>query len=170
MEDWQSIVSRHQAMVWQTVHRLVGQEADAADCFQETFLAAVEYARKQPVKNWAGLLKRIAITKALDRLRHRYRQAGYCQTLDETLLPAGDEPGPADRLQNTELAERLRQALAELPAQQAEVFCLRFVEGASYRQIARQMGVKTNAIGVLLHRGRTRLKALLEGVLVGEDK
>ena len=42
MTDWEHVVRTHGPLVWQTAWRLLGQEADAADCFQETFVSAME--------------------------------------------------------------------------------------------------------------------------------
>ncbi len=39
MDDWSEIVRLHGPMVWATACRLVGDHADAADCFQEAFVA-----------------------------------------------------------------------------------------------------------------------------------
>ncbi|MBN2130337.1 MAG: sigma-70 family RNA polymerase sigma factor [Sedimentisphaerales bacterium] len=72
--DWQSIVNEHGPLVWQTAYRLVGNEADAADCLQETFLAALEVSRREEVRNLGGLLVRLATTRAIDSLRRRNRQ------------------------------------------------------------------------------------------------
>ena len=77
-------------------------------------------------------------------------------------------PGPVAQAQAAELSERLRLALVSLPAQQAEVFCLRCMSEMSYRDIARQLGIKTSAVGVLLHRARLRLRNLLS-VPAGAD-
>ena len=71
--DWQAIVTEHGPTVWQTAYRLLGNRADAADCFQETFLSAFEYSRHQPVRHIPGLLVRLATTRAIDRLRQRTR-------------------------------------------------------------------------------------------------
>ncbi len=40
MTNWSHIVQEHGAIVWRTVHRLLGNEADEEDCFQRTFLSA----------------------------------------------------------------------------------------------------------------------------------
>jgi aminoglycoside 6'-N-acetyltransferase I len=71
MTDWDTIVPEHAPLVWRTAYRLLGNEADAADCFQEAFLAACRKATSGPVLNWAGLLRTIATARALDRLRRR---------------------------------------------------------------------------------------------------
>lgn len=78
-------------------------------------------------------------------------------------MVASSNPGPVEEAQAAELAARLRRALAELPDQQAEVFCLRCIEQRSYREIGQQLGLKTSAVGVLLYRARGRLRVLLSG-------
>jgi len=60
MTDWQQIVDDYGPQVWGTAYRLLGQEVDAADCFQQTFLAAFKAVDGKPVRYWSALLKRIA--------------------------------------------------------------------------------------------------------------
>jgi RNA polymerase sigma factor (sigma-70 family) len=52
--------------------------------------------------------------------------------------------------------------LTELPPRQAQAFCLRYLNDMSYRQIAKELGIKTNAAGVLLHRARAKLRESFE--------
>ena len=168
MTDWENIVEKHREMVWRTAYRLLGNEADAADCFQETFISALQLSRKEEVRNWSGLLRRVAITRALDQLRRRVRQKTQSVNLNDCHSLADDSTRPEQALEDAELGRQLRWALAQLPAEQAESFCLRHLEGLSYRQIARQMGIKTNTAGVLLHRACSRLQELLNPVLAGQ--
>ena len=44
MPDWEAIIREHGPAVWQTAYRLVNDRADADDCMQETFVAAVGLA------------------------------------------------------------------------------------------------------------------------------
>jgi RNA polymerase sigma-70 factor (ECF subfamily) len=64
-----------------------------------------------------------------------------------------------------ELSERLRTALGRIPSKQAEAFCLHCLEGWSYQEVAQQLAVSIDSVGVLLHRARKRLRQLL-GVTV----
>jgi hypothetical protein len=57
--DWSQLLEAHGRIVWKTVYRLVNDEAAAADCFQETFVAAFQYSRSHSIQNWPGLLKRL---------------------------------------------------------------------------------------------------------------
>lgn len=161
MTDWQKIVGRHSRTVWQTAYRLLGDREEAADCFQETFLAALELSRREKVRNFSALLKRLCTFRAMDRLRKRVRLAGRENTSADFSSIAGSNPGPVQQAQAAELSERLRMALADLPEKQAEVFCLRCVDQMSYREIAGQLGVKRSSVGVMLHRARSRLRELL---------
>ena len=60
-----------------------------------------------------------------------------------------------------ELAEALRAALSELPGKQADAFCLHCLDGYSYREVGAALGLSVDAVGVLLHRARGRLRDLL---------
>ena len=161
MTNPQDLLRQHGGLVWQTVYRLLAHDADAADCFQETFLSAMEVARRQEVRNWPGLLHRLATTRALDCLRRRYREANRrIELTDWDELPAS-AANPAYQAQASELAEHLRQALGQLPAQQSEVFCLRHLSGLNYEQIASEMDISVDVVGVTLHRARGRLRELL---------
>src|SRR6478736_6162024 len=74
MTDWSQIVAEHGTLVWRTARRLLTQEADAADCFQRTFLAAVELAQRETVRHWPALLRRLATARALEQLRERMQR------------------------------------------------------------------------------------------------
>ena len=46
--DWPAIAQEYASLVWKTAYRVLAHEADAADCFQETFVAAMELAQREP--------------------------------------------------------------------------------------------------------------------------
>jgi len=160
--DWQIIVEKHGLAVWQTAYRLLGNRTDAADCFQETFICALEISQRQRIQNFSALLTRLATTRAIDQLRRRFRRS-HCSTAsaDWAAVPS-ENPGPAQMAQQQELTARLRESLTQLPPQEAQVFCLRYLNDMSYRQIAKALGIKTNAAGVLLHRARAKLRKSFE--------
>jgi len=166
--DWQEIVGRHSALVWRTVYRLLGRYEEAADCYQETFLAAWEVSRCQPVRYWPALLVRLATRRSLDHLRRRLRQADHRQVPADWSSMPSREPTPQEHLAGSELAKKLRGVLGHLPDRQAEVFCLRCLEDLSYRAIAKQLDLKVSAVSVLLHRARSRLRELLQQTVRNE--
>jgi len=106
----------------------------------------------------------LATARAIDQLRKRFRQShsnASAVPADWVAVPSAN-PGPAQLAQQQELAARLRQLIIQLPPQEAQVFCLRYLNDMSYRQIAKALGIKINAAGVLLHRARATLRKSFE--------
>jgi RNA polymerase sigma-70 factor (ECF subfamily) len=162
MPDWQEILSRDGGAVWQTAYRILRDRADAEECFQEAFLAALEFSRRNEVQHWRALLLRLVTARAVDRLRRRRRQPARRQAADWESLP-DHAPTAPQIAEDAELAGRLRAALGRIPSKQAEAFCLHCLEGWSYQEIAQQLAVSLDSVGVLLHRARKRLRQLLGG-------
>lgn len=160
--DWNAVVADHGVVVWQTAWRLLGHESDAADCFQNTFLAAVKAAQRTPVEHWPAFLKKLATARAIDLLRARIRDADRraTGTLLATLADRG--PSPDQIAAEQELMSRLRKAIVFLPHLQAQVFCLAVIEGLSHAEIAGQLQITTNHVGVLVHRARAAVRTILE--------
>lgn len=162
MIDWQAIIEEHGPAVWQTAYRLLGNHADAADCFQETLVSALNVSRRQRVRDFSALLTRLATARAIDQLRRRFRRSDCSRNPDDGRAVEDEAPCPAERAQQRELADRVRRLLHQLPAQEAEAFCLRYLNDMSYQEIAGALGISTNAAGVLLHRAKARLRDLFD--------
>ena len=159
--DWGAIVHEHGDAVWRLARRLLPDEADAAECFQETFVAALGGSRSAAVTNWPGLLRKICAARAIDLIRRRIRDRRRTVPLDAAATLATPTPSPADRAASSELADRLRLALTALPGRQAEVFTLAVIEALPHAEVATICGISTSHVGVLVHRARGRLHGLL---------
>ena len=162
MIDWATIVEQHGPDVWRTACRLLSNRDDANDCYQETFLQAVQYARLHEVACWPAVLRKITTARALDQLRRRYRASSRNEQLSlATDEPVEQSPAPDALAQLREGMEHLRHALAELPAAQAEVFWLSQVELLSHADIALQLDSTPEQIALWLHRAKQKLRWLL---------
>jgi RNA polymerase sigma-70 factor, ECF subfamily len=166
--DWEIIVEQYGGLVWATVCRLLGNCEDASDCFQETFLEAVKISRKEPVRDWTALLRHLATVRAIDFLRVRCRQRSHVAPVSNPEVMISREASPVQEAEASELAERLRVALANLSQDQASVFCLSCLDKLSYQEIGERLDMTANSVGVLLHRARQRLRELLAPVDLGE--
>jgi RNA polymerase sigma-70 factor (ECF subfamily) len=163
MTDWDGIVREHAPRVFGTAWRILGHAADAEDVVQEVFLQAHQLQRMRPVRSWGGFLRRLAACRALDRLRQR-RPALALDGLD----PPGGTDGPEEAAMERELRDRLREALAQLPERESEVFCLRYFEDLSNPEIAELLFITPGAVATALSKARTRLESLLSKVIAGE--
>ena len=163
MTDLDRIVRDYGPMVFGTAWRILGHAADTEDVVQDVFLQVHQLQRTRPVRHWGGLLRRLAACRALDRLRQRKPTA----PLDGLCLADG-AAGPEASLLHRELSERLRQALAQLPGREAEVFCLRYFDDLPNQRIADILNLQPGAVGVALHKARAKLEALLTEAPAGE--
>lgn len=156
--DWPGIIEQHGPVVWRTVRKLVPDEHAAADCFQETFVAALKFTRHKSVENWPAFLTHLSTARALDHLRKHGRDQLKRSSELEGLESSPAVQRPLQQAQQSELFDHLRAALAAMPANMAEACCLRFIEQFSYDDIAAQLGITVNHVGVLLTRARAELK------------
>ena len=164
MVDWDELVNREGPAVWRTIYRLVQNQADADECLQETFIAAVKLSNHQVVRNWQSLLKRLAIARAVDCVRQRLRRTRREETTDVATIIT-KVPAPDEQAESAELTSTLRWALAQIPARSAEVICLHELEGWSCQEIGDHLSLSSGAVGVLLHRTRQKLQTLLSNTL-----
>ncbi|WP_020473939.1 RNA polymerase sigma factor [Zavarzinella formosa] len=161
MTDWSLIVRQHGPIVWRTAWRLLNNDADASDCFQHAFISALELERKETIRNWPALLKRLATARALESFRQRNRESNRRTTLAEMSVIDRKETGPVAAAEANELGGHLREALAGLDDRQAQIFCLSCLDGLSYQEIAEQLDITVNHVGVLLNRARAALRERL---------
>ena len=76
---------------------------------------------------------------------------------------------PERRLLSLEARDRLKEALAQLPERQRLIVVLRDVEGLSAEEVCDLLELSQENQRVLLHRGRSRLRAFLEEYLDGAN-
>src|SRR5438552_14133482 len=105
MIDWGKILTEHGSAVWRTVYRLLDHHADALDCYQETFLAAFQFAEQQVIADWSSLLVSLATRRAMDRLRQRYRARSRSIPIDKVPEPSSEVDGPLPQAQANELMD-----------------------------------------------------------------
>jgi RNA polymerase sigma-70 factor (ECF subfamily) len=156
LPDWELIVRTHGPMAFDTAWRLLGNAADAEEVVQDALLDAFRLHAQRTVNNWGGLLRHLAVRRAIDRLRTRTRvQPLAC----EPVAAESDQPEAAAI--ERELAERLRWAISNLPDREAGVLSLRYFGGMTNAEIATTLGITAGAVGVALHKARAKLKELL---------
>ncbi len=71
--------------------------------------------------------------------------------------------GPERQIEAQELGAAIEFALAELPHHQREVSLLSKMEGFSYSEIAQVLGMTSNAVKQMAHRGLIALRKQLAG-------
>lgn len=157
MTDHSSELLKHADDVWRIAVRLLSNEDEALECYQQTFLDALGVS-PEDVRNWKAVMCRIATCRAMDRLRRRYRNR---EISPPTELAALDHAEPQQRLELEELRENVRIVLSKLPKLQAEAFFLRHIEHRNPAEIASQLNIDAGHVRVLVHRAASELRRRL---------
>jgi len=139
--------------------RLVGNEEDARDVVQETYLRAYKgIGRFRGDAQFTTWLYRItancANTHLSKRRKHRHDE------LDELNVPVDTDPerDPQAVILASSLRDRLTAALDDLPPKLRAVVVLRDVYDLSHEAIAAELGISETAAKVRLHRARRKLR------------
>ena len=155
MPDWESLVRDSGPTVYRTAWKILRNAEDAEDVLQDVLLELFLMLQRRPLVQYDGLVRRMAALRSLDRLRQRRRVL----SLGEDVAEVSREDPEALAIQN-ELAEWLRAAVARLPEQAAAVFCLRYFENLSNREIAVALGISQSAVSTALNKARNRLETI----------
>jgi RNA polymerase sigma factor (sigma-70 family) len=151
---FQIFLDANRDAVWRFLVCSVGA-AEADDCFQETFIAALRaYPRLRPDSNLRAWVLTIAHRKALDAHRSRARRA--LPVAEPAAVDGRSAPAPADGRD-----EQLWQAVAELPERQRTAVALRYVGDLPHKDIAEAMGCSVEAARRSLHEGLTKLRKVV---------
>lgn len=155
----------HVDRVYRLAAGILGNDADAQDVVQATFLSAFQAIGSfQPHARLSTWLYRIAYNHALMIARQRHPSAPLPGDEDALPLPAALTDWsalPEEQLLGAEAQQALRTAIVELPPGLRAAFVLRDVEGLSTADCAHVQGITDTACKVRLHRARLALRELL---------
>jgi RNA polymerase sigma-70 factor (ECF subfamily) len=160
IEDLGALFREQYRSVFGIAYRITGSASDAEDVLQTIFLRLTKNDPKGRLTSHPqGYLYRAAVNASLDLLRHRKRaNAVSLDVIDLDKSPQHSGGTPEEHLENRELRELLRQAVAKLEGRASVAFTLRYFEGFDNARIAEILGTSQLVVGVTLHRARARLR------------
>jgi RNA polymerase sigma-70 factor (ECF subfamily) len=159
--SWEDVVRQHGDRVYRLAYRLAGNQHDAEDITQETFIRVFKSLASYQPGTFEGWLHRITTNIFLDmvRRRSRLRMNGLP---DDTDRLAGTDLSPEDVYSKTHLDPDLQASLDELAPEFKAAVVLCDVEGLSYEEIGATLGIKLGTVRSRIHRGRQALRQSLE--------
>jgi len=163
-EAFRLLVERHSRSVFRLAYRMTGNEQDAEDVVQETFLRAFKQLERFDHRAQFGTwLYRIATNLCLDRLRSRKRYAdiGDEENPDPMAQVQSGNPGPDRLALSGQLRDSVNLALDSLSAQERTAFVLRHYEGLPVEQIGATLGIGENAAKNSIFRAVQKLRRSL---------
>lgn len=158
------LMRRHNQRVYRVARAILGNDTEAEDVMQETYLRAFvhldQFENRAKFSTW---LTKIAVHEALARAR----KAGRLESLDaeadgETtprLEPMSNSRNPEEQLFGKQMQALLERALDTLPPSYRSVFVMREIEEMSTAETAGALGVTEEVVKTRLHRARGMLQA-----------
>ncbi len=169
MPSWAELVAEHADSVYRLAFRLTGNQHDAEDLTQETFMRVFRSLNKYKAGTFQGWLHRITTNLFLDMVRHRTKIRMEALPEDYDRVP-GNERTPEQEFDVANLDPVLQSALDELSPDFRVAIVLCDVVGMSYDEIADTLGVKMGTVRSRIHRGRSQMREMLEAAaLESED-
>jgi RNA polymerase sigma-70 factor (ECF subfamily) len=151
--------------------RLVGNEEDARDVVQETYLRAYKGIGKfRGDAQFSTWLYRITANCAATHLGKRRKHRHDELLEDGPYLDRSGDRDPSARADASDLRSRLDDALADLPPKLRAVVLLRDVYDLPHEAIASELGITESAAKVRLHRARRQLRERLFPLPGEEEK
>jgi RNA polymerase sigma-70 factor (ECF subfamily) len=183
-----TLLTRYGAVMLRVAQSYVRSRAVAEEVVQETWMAVLtgvdRFEGRSSVKTW---MFRILTNRAKTRAEREGRcvpfsaltseDEDWSAAVEAERFRHPDHPGhwsapptdwrtiPEDRLLGRETLEHFRAAVHELPPRQQQVLVLRDVEGWSAEEVCVALDLSEANQRVLLHRGRSKVRAALEPYL-----
>jgi len=155
------VVERYQQRVFALIYGVVRDAHEVEDIAQEVFLKVYTrihaFDERSQLYTW---IYRVAVNAAKDHVKKRSRRPAV--PLEEDVAVHDADAGPGAGAAAAETRRMVQEAIATLPSHYRMVIALREIEGMTYSEIARVLGLSPGTVESRLHRARARLKRRLE--------
>lgn len=150
---WDAYGSR----VYGYLRHTLGDPSAADDCFQQTWMRAIEAL---PDFEWRGAsFGAWLFAIARNEVRQRWRKVSREVPLD---LEIHDPPDPRDPIHTRSVTDLVERALTQLSDDDRELLRLRYIGDLAVGDVARTLGISTGAAYVRLHRALRRARTALD--------
>ena len=166
-------MERHATRLHRIAYSLLGNDADADDVLQETFLGALKGVKgfrvKASVKTWFTriLINQVARHRRYWRVRSNMKQMG--SDAEDILTGAASQSGSGSGLgagaNNGEIRLDIAEMLQTLTPEHRAVITLREMDGLAYEEIAEILNVPVGTVESRLFRARHELRGRLKAYL-----
>ena len=161
MPTWSELVQEHADSVYRLAYRLSGNQHDAEDLTQETFMRVFRSLKHYQPGTFEGWLHRITTNLFLDMVRRRAKIRMEALPEDYERVP-GTDMTPEEAYNVANLDPALQRALDGLAPDFRVAVVLCDVVGMTYEEIGETLGVKMGTVRSRIHRGRAQLRESLE--------
>ncbi|MEO0084792.1 MAG: sigma-70 family RNA polymerase sigma factor [candidate division WOR-3 bacterium] len=169
IEAFEELVRRYEQKVYNIAYRMLGNEEDAKDALQETFLRVFRFLKKfKAESSFYTWLYRITTNVCLTRLQNKQSRENKTESLDEPVVAEDEDEvikeipdyklSPEQLYERTRMQKLIQSAIDELPSDYRSVIILRDLQGLSNKEVSQALKLSVSAVKSRLHRGRVFLR------------
>lgn len=174
-EAFNRLVYKYQDRIYSIALRMMQNTEEAKDIAQDVFFSVYKSIKRfRGDSKLATWLYRIAVNACINKLKSKSRK--QTQPIEETSPAKMGEAGqegttsseisdPHKALERKDLGQKIEGELAKLPPESRIVVLLRDVQGMSYEEIEKILGIPDGTVKSRLHRARLELKKRLKKIL-----
>src|SRR5882724_4336128 len=163
-EAWGTLYHDYAPAMFRFCRRALPTREDAEDATMDIFIKLRRnLGQYDSTRSFSAWLYRVAANHCWDILRRRkVRQDKETEDVENVPLEHPD-PSALDKLIEERSSEEVRKALGKMGARARMALVMRYYSDMSYDEIADQLGVRRQFVGVVLLRARHELRAALQG-------
>ena len=156
------LYDRYGGLVYGLARAILQSQEEAEDLTQEVFVMLCREATYDVHRGSLGaFLTTVTRSRAIDRLRGRGRHLRLLRSSWLSAPSPDPSPAPVDRIATRECSERVRSALAELPASERRVLEMVYYQGLTQAEIAATLDAPLGTVKSWCRRGLLGLRAAL---------
>ena len=162
---FEQLVRNTARLLFAHLYLKTGDTHRAEDLVQETLLIAWKRIHTiDDVSKFRPWLMTIANSVLVDSARHESRKKRSATREDESALDREADRGhpPAAMTEQNEERDRVMKVLRSLPEEYRTVLSLRYLAGADYEQIGKQLALSNGSLRGLLQRGMKMLREKMQ--------
>ena len=142
--DVQTLYRAHHSWLLGLLRRRLGAHEPAADLAQDTFVRLLTSRGAGPLREPRAYLNTVATRLTIQYFRRQAVERAYLESLASQ--PGQTAPSPEDRLLVIEALCAISAVLDQLPARTREIFLLSQLDGLTYPEIGRRLGLTVNVV------------------------
>ena len=160
-DAFEHLFNRYREAIRRLFVQRLGNDSDADDLLQETFLKIYlnihRYDNRYTFGQWLYAIARNTLVDFT-------RKSRTALSIDEHFsAPAATTPTPEESIINSQQRLQIDKFLQNLSEQHQKLFRLRFLEEYSYEEIAEKLQMPMGSVKTGIHRARERMCKMIEG-------
>jgi RNA polymerase sigma-70 factor (ECF subfamily) len=161
MREFNQVFSEHFSTIYKFCYGITGCSEEAQDIAQETFLRLFHQLKSgQKLFNPKAWIFRVAANLCYNALKRKKTHLNFMEKNPQVVADNRNSSGqdsPEIHYMKTEKADIIRQEISCLPHRH-RILLMLYLEGFSYKEMAKMTGVKRSSVGVVISRAIDKLE------------